>query len=90
MTIKKIQAEFEERAHASILAGVRPEKWKNFGFSSVFVVVVLLFYVPGKQLWLCWDGQLIKPHFSWVALDSKSVNLYFVHILLPVTGNCPS
>ena len=27
-------------------------------FSNPFVVVVvLLFYVHGKHLWLCWDGQ---------------------------------
>ena len=31
---------------------------------KIVVVVVLLFYVHGKQPWSCRDGQLTKPHFS--------------------------
>ena len=49
------------------------------------VVVVLLFYVHGKHLRSCRDGQLTEPHFSWAGLDLLSVNQYFVHILSPVT-----
>ena len=52
---------------------------------SLQVVVVLLFYVHGKHLRSYRDGQLTNPHFSWAGLDQ-----YFVHILLPVTDNCPS
>ena len=33
-------------------------------FSVAFVVVVLLFYVHGKHLRSCRDGQLTEPHFS--------------------------
>ena len=36
------------------------------------VVVVLLFYVHGKHLRSCQDGQLISPHFSWAGLDLLS------------------
>ena len=36
------------------------------------VVVVLLFYVHGKHLRSCWDGQLTEPHFSWAGLDLLS------------------
>ena len=32
-------------------------------------VVVLLFYVHGKHLRSCRDGQLTLPHFSWAGLD---------------------
>ena len=30
------------------------------------VVVMLLFYVHGKHLRSCRDGQLTQPHFSWI------------------------
>ena len=30
------------------------------------------------------------PHISWAGLDLLAVNQYFVHILSPVTDNCPS
>ena len=40
------------------------DKGKGNGFHSLIVVgvvvvtvVLLLFYVHGKQLWSCWDGQ---------------------------------
>ena len=36
------------------------------------VVVVLLFYVHGKHLRSCRDGQLTSPHFSWAGLDLLS------------------
>ena len=32
--------------------------WKEFQFKVDVVVVVLLFYVHGKHLRSCWDGQL--------------------------------
>ena len=38
----------------------------------IVVVVVLLFYVHGKHLRSCRDGQLTKPHFSWADLDLSS------------------
>ena len=38
----------------------------------VVVVVVLLFYVHGKHLRSCRNGQLTKPHFSWAGLDLLS------------------
>ena len=37
-----------------------------------FVVVALLFYVHGKHLRSCRDGQLTEPHFSWAGLDLLS------------------
>ena len=37
------------------------------------VVVVLLFYVHGKHLRSCLDGQLTEPHFTWAGLDLLSV-----------------
>ena len=39
---------------------------------SVVVVVVLLFYVHGKHIRSCRDGQLTLPHFSWAGLDLLS------------------
>ena len=36
------------------------------------VVVALLFYVHGKHLRSCRDGQLTFPHFSWAGLDLLS------------------
>ena len=39
---------------------------------EVVVVVVLLFYVHGKHLRSCRDGQLTEPHFSWAGLDLLS------------------
>ena len=38
----------------------------------VVAVVVLLFYVHGKHLRSCRDGQLTLPHFSWAGLDVLS------------------
>ena len=38
----------------------------------VVAVVVLLFYVHGKHLRSCRDGQLTQPHFSWAGLDLLS------------------
>ena len=38
----------------------------------VVVVVVLLFYVHGKHLRSCRDGQLTQAHFSWAGLDLLS------------------
>ena len=35
-------------------------------------VAVLLFYVHGKHLRSCRDGQLTEPHFSWAGLDLLS------------------
>ena len=46
---------------------------KGEGNNQVVVVVVaLLFYVHGKHLRSCRDGQLTKPHFSWAGLDLLS------------------
>ena len=39
---------------------------------KVIVVVLLLFYVHGKHLRSCRDGQLAQPHFSWAGLDLLS------------------
>ena len=39
---------------------------------GVSVVVVLLFYVHGKHLRSCQDGQLTLPHVSWAGLDLLS------------------
>ena len=36
------------------------------------VVVVLLFYVHGKQLRSCWEGELTYAYFSWADLDLLS------------------
>ena len=36
------------------------------------VVLVLLFYVHGKHLRSCRDGQFTYPHFSWAGLDLLS------------------
>ena len=36
----------------------------SFGRSLSVVRVMLLFYVHGKHLWSCRDGQLSYPHFS--------------------------
>ena len=35
-----------------------------------FVVVLLLYilYFHSKQLWSCREGQLTKPHYSWVGI----------------------
>ena len=38
----------------------------------VVVVVVLLFYIHGKHLWSCRDGQLTWPQFSCTGLDLLS------------------
>ena len=38
----------------------------------VVVFVVLLFYVHGKHLRSCRDGQLTQPHVSWAGLDLLS------------------
>ena len=54
----------------------------DHSLQNVVVVVVLLFYVHGKHLWSCRDGQITYP--------GQAVNQYFVHILSPVTDNCPS
>ena len=45
--------------------------FKN-GKSIEEFVVVLLFYVHGKHLRSCRDGQLALPHFSWAGLDLLS------------------
>ena len=39
---------------------------------SDLLVVALLFYVHGKHLRSCWDGQLTYLHFSWAGLDLLS------------------
>ena len=45
----------------------------HFGENFMVVVVVaLLFYVHGKHLRSCRDGQLTLPHFSWAGLDLLS------------------
>ena len=59
-------------------SGVKPNVRKyillqliNNGICLV-VVVALLFYVHGKHLRSCRDGQLTYPHFSWAGLDLLS------------------
>ena len=63
------------------------------------VVVVLLFYVHGKQLrsCSCTFVHILSPvNLTTIFLGRfrppkrAAVNLYFVHILSPVTDNCPS
>ena len=41
-------------------------------FDVQLVVVALLFYVHGKHLRSCRDGQLTLSHFSWAGLDLLS------------------
>ena len=48
-----------------------------FCFDSLVILdevllVVLRFYVHGKYLRSCRDGQLTYPHFSWAGLDLLS------------------
>ena len=43
--------------------------WLSFGRSSSGVRVMLLFYVHGKYISSCRDGQLTYPHFSWAGLN---------------------
>ena len=38
-------------------------------FKTLLCYVVLLFYVHGKHLRSCRDGQLTLSHFSWAGLD---------------------
>ena len=38
----------------------------------VVVVVSLLYYVHGKHLKSCRNGQLTYPHFSWAGIDLLS------------------
>ena len=40
--------------------------------TRVVVVVVLLLYVLGKQLWSCRDVPLTYPHYSWAGFDLLS------------------
>ena len=40
--------------------------------SFAVVVVALLFYVHGKHLRSCRDGQFTKLHISWAGLDLLS------------------
>ena len=44
----------------------------NRPLTGVVLYVVLLFYVHGKYLRSCRDGQLTLPHFSWAGLDLLS------------------
>ena len=37
-------------------------------------VHLLLFYVHGKHLWSCWDGQLTSPHFFWPCGTRQNVS----------------
>ena len=52
------------------------ENWNAYSTTGMVcrfvVVVVLLFYVHGKHLRSCRDGQLTSPHFSWAGLDLLS------------------
>ena len=43
--------------------------WGKHRYSVVFE---LLFYVHGKQLRSCHDGQLPKPDYSWAGLELLS------------------
>ena len=47
-------------------------QFTGHGQGTGFVVVVLLFYIQGKHLRSCRDGQLTWPHFSWAGLDLLS------------------
>ena len=40
-----------------IVAKILSQECKN-NSTKCFVVVELLFYIHGKHLWSCWDGQL--------------------------------
>ena len=41
------------------------------------IVIVLLFYVHGKHLRSCRDGQLTYPYFSWAGLGIGVVCCFF-------------
>ena len=45
---------------------------KNTVSKFVVVVALFFFYVNGKHLRSCRDGQLTEPHFSWAGLDLLS------------------
>ena len=49
-----------------------PEIFLSEGKDKVCCIVALLFYVHGKHLRSCRDGQLTLPHFSWAGLDLLS------------------
>ena len=55
-----------QRVKYNTLSNMPDQVW------SVVVVFVLLFYVHYKLLRSCWDGQLIKPLFSWAGLELLS------------------
>ena len=42
---------------------------RDISVRPIDVVVVLLFYVHGKHLRSCRDGQINEPHFSLAGLD---------------------
>ena len=45
------------------------DPWGGTILDRLLFVVALLFYVHGKHLRSCRDGQLTLPHFSWAGLD---------------------
>ena len=63
---------------------------QNLGIALLlFVLFILLLYVPSQQLWSWRDVQFTYPHFFLGKLE-QAVNQYFVHILSLVTDNNPS
>ena len=53
-------------------------------------LLVWSFTTPSTLLRSCWACQLTYSLFSWAGLNQSPVNQYLVHILLPVTDNCPT
>ena len=51
------------------------------------VVVELMLYVHGKQLWSCWDGQLTYQHCSWASLPEAG-NQHLAHVFSALTDKC--
>ena len=66
--------------------GANKETDRPFSVENLFVLFVLLLYVPSQQLWSWRDGQFTYPHFFLGKLE-QAVNQYFVHILSFVTDN---
>ena len=79
--------EFTLREANSFLSELTPFKkgGKNENGRFFVVVVVLLFYVHGKHLRSCREGQFTLPHFSWAGLDLLSL----IEAILMNTHNIP-
>ena len=71
-TLKETIYSRGERGGGEGIAGAGRDE-RNWGrCEGRLCAVVLLFYVHGKHLRSCRDGQLTLPHFSWAGLDLLS------------------